>query len=101
MTKGSIATVKGFEARAMKAEFRRVRVHATLFATMLPCVSAFTTTVLFLVLRRSGPQTDECPPGARREMIRTMAHDTIHGLSTIETSIDHRLTTGNPVRAGY
>ncbi len=63
-------------------------------------MGACTTTFLFLLLRLSGPRTDECPPGARREMIRTMAHDTVHGLSTIETSIDHRLTTGNPVRVG-
>jgi len=48
VTKGSIATVKGFEARAMKAEFRRAQAHATLFATMLPCVGAFRTTFVFL-----------------------------------------------------
>ena len=40
------------------------------------------------------------PNGVRREIIRTMASDTMHGFGTIETSIHHRLATNNPVRVG-
>ena len=37
--------------------------------------------------------------GVRRQIIRTIASDTIHGFGTVETSIHQRLATGNPVRA--
>ena len=49
VTQTSIATVKGFEERAPKAEFRRV--HATL-AYSLACAGAFPRCCQTVILRR-------------------------------------------------
>ena len=96
MTQTSIATVKGFEDRAPSlSSGARMRMESFLSDTQRHLRKPQFAYVCGWIEDRL-----TFPTGfVHRQIIRTIASDTMHGFGTVETSIHQRLATGNPVRA--